>query len=501
MSQAEYHKPHALVSKKTFDHVKRSGQVRDKRLTVVDTPGWWKGYPLIDTAERIKQKLVLSVQHCPPGPHAFILTVETGTFTETNRRSIEEHLGLFGENIWGHTIVVFTKGDSLKDKSIEQHIESQGEALKWVTEKCGNRYCVYDKQTKDQNQVIQLLDQIESVVVNNSGRHFELDETTLKEVEEKRKVAKVRANARREKKEKRREEEKRKRLKGQIQPLSEVRIVMLGWVTCGKSYAKNVILDKKDVRPSRTHQCKKHEGSVGDRHVTVVDTPGWWKYFPAHYTPEWVKTELERSVTFGSKAPHAFLLVVPADVSFLEEQRKGIQENMKMFGEMVWRNTIVLFTWGDTLGNTSIEEHIEGEGEPLRWLVEKCGNRYHVFDNVNGGDGSQVHQLLEKIEEMDASVSSCDGTPKTPETEVTESHRREKEVRKEMVEFLDKEWTRRDNELEEKVRAMWRETRRGDRSMDHIPDFSVQENEVYLDTRGLPIKFPLLSGAPQSEES
>ncbi|XP_031418199.1 GTPase IMAP family member 8-like [Clupea harengus] len=440
---------------RTVNCMKRDGHLRERRLTVVDTPGWWKDYLLIDTAERTKRELVLSVQHCPPGPHAFILTVEIGKFTEKNRRAVEEHLGLFGENIWKHTIVVFTRGEVLRGKSIEQHIESEGEALGWLLETCGNRYCVFDKQTRDQNLAIQLLDKIEKVEVSNSSRHFELDEKTLREVEEKKRAAQERASERRLKVE---EERNQVKGEGQIQLLAEVRIVMLGWVSCGKSSAKNVILNRKEhAARNRTKRCEKEAGLVGNRHVTVVDTPGWWKYFDAQYTPHWVKAELERSVTLGSNSPHALLLVVPADVSFLEEQRKIIQETMKIFGEMAWRHTLVLFTWGDRLGSTSIEEHIESE-KPLRWLVEKCGNRYHVFNNVNRGDGSQVHQLLEKIDEIEASVSSCALTPEAPKTEVKESPKEAEEVRPEIVELLDEQWNRMDKELEEKIRTMWQET-------------------------------------------
>ncbi|XP_021481635.2 uncharacterized protein LOC110539000 [Oncorhynchus mykiss] len=83
-----------------------------------------------------------------------------------------------------------------------------------------------------------------------------------------------------------------------------------------------------------------------------------------------------------------------------ETYRRAVQEHLELITDTVWAHIIVLFNFGDWLGDTTIEQHIESEGEALQRLVEKCGNRYHVLDSKNQGTGAQVSDLLQKIEEM-----------------------------------------------------------------------------------------------------
>ncbi|KAL0180574.1 hypothetical protein M9458_022980, partial [Cirrhinus mrigala] len=140
--------------------------------------------------------------------------------------------------------------------------------------------------------------------------------------------------------------------------------------------------------------------------VIVLDTPGWWKYFPPKFNPKYVQASILEGIGQSQQMqyPHAMILVIPIDTSFTNGQKRIIKQYMASLGENVWRHTIVLFTWGDRFKDISIEQHIEAEGEALQWLTEKCRNRYHVFDNTDKNQ-AQVLELLQKIDEMVAENS------------------------------------------------------------------------------------------------
>ncbi|KAJ8272331.1 hypothetical protein COCON_G00111900 [Conger conger] len=123
-------------------------------------------------------------------------------------------------------------------------------------------------------------------------------------------------------------------------------------------------------------------------------------HYPVKYTAELVKQEIVRSVSLCPPGPCALFLVINVSSAFREEHRRSVVEHLELLSERVWRHTIVLFTRGDWLGDTTIEQHIETEGRALQELIEKCGNRYHVLNNENRADGTQVTELLEKMEEM-----------------------------------------------------------------------------------------------------
>uniref|UniRef100_A0A3Q3WYW0 AIG1-type G domain-containing protein n=1 Tax=Mola mola TaxID=94237 RepID=A0A3Q3WYW0_MOLML len=160
-------------------------------------------------------------------------------------------------------------------------------------------------------------------------------------------------------------------------------ILMVGWVFSGKSAAGNSILRAEVFHAGdRTVKALRQSGTVAGREVVIVDTPGWWKFFPPTFTHLDLKSEILKGVSLCSPSPNVILLTMPFDTSFTEEQRRITETYLKLLGERVWRHVIVLFTFGNALGDKSIEQHIESEGQPLCKIIEKCGNRYHVLDNT-----------------------------------------------------------------------------------------------------------------------
>lgn len=183
----------------------------------------------------------------------------------------------------------------------------------------------------------------------------------------------------------------------------------------------------------RTAQCVRAAGDVHGRHLTVVDTPGWQYNSPLERTSELDKLEIENSIRLCPPGPHVILLTVPIETTFNKSSQTAVEEHMSLLRKKVWNHTVVLFTRGDWLGDTTIEERIENEGKHLQWLIKKCGNRYHVFNCKQNTDSTQVLELLAKIEEIMMENNGCHYVPETDNDPSTELELKMKTAKRNMM--------------------------------------------------------------------
>ncbi|KAL7834407.1 hypothetical protein SRHO_G00286540 [Serrasalmus rhombeus] len=183
-------------------------------------------------------------------------------------------------------------------------------------------------------------------------------------------------------------------------PVAELRLVLLGRTGCGKREAGNTILGREESSQAGAstvrQQSESRQGEVAGRQVTVVDTPDW---FCPGLSLEELRQHVGLCVRLSAPGPHAFLLVIPVKQSTGEE--RGMLEKMEeIFGERCWSNTMILFNFTDEVQEKNIEEFIQSGNQEVQRLVEKCENRFHCLSIKESGDGSQISELLEKIEKM-----------------------------------------------------------------------------------------------------
>ncbi|KAM4629177.1 uncharacterized protein ACJ7VT_001532 isoform 2-T2 [Polymixia lowei] len=300
------------TDRRTIHSVMRQREVFGKKITVVNTPDWIWNNPLGSTPMMDQLEIKRSVHLCPPGPHTFLLVVQTSNLEEIEEHTLfyleEQVLLLFSNRFWMHTVLLLLGGDTLISPKIEK-------TLGWLIEKCEFCFHVLDtRDISDGSQARQLLGIIQGMVSSNHGDHYQPDRGT---------------------------------------PIITLFPKIDAMVTTNNNCHYKV---DKDTLSKLSEQKSTLEKMMGQ-------------------------------MTFFKE-------------SFSEDDRAAVEEHMKLLGKNAWQHTLVVFCWGFWLGERAFWEYVESRGEALKWLVERCGYRYHVLDCLDWDDVSRETEMTGKLEVM-----------------------------------------------------------------------------------------------------
>ncbi|KAM9437356.1 GTPase IMAP family member 7-like [Salvelinus alpinus] len=150
----------------------RTVLIGQNRVSVVDTPDFFYA---THTQEGLSSEIERCIHLSDPGPHAFIFVLTLDTYTEQETDVVTAFEKCFGEVASRYTIIVFTHGDELNKRTIEELVENNVKLSELIEERGWRCHVLNNKDRANRNQVTELLEKILIMMYVNEGRCYTHD--------------------------------------------------------------------------------------------------------------------------------------------------------------------------------------------------------------------------------------------------------------------------------------------------------------------------------------
>ncbi|TVU29709.1 hypothetical protein EJB05_21288, partial [Eragrostis curvula] len=253
-----------------------------------------------------------------------------------------------------------------------------------------------------------------------------------------------------------------------VLPSADITLVLVGKLGYGKSATGNSILGREAFvseysHASVTNTCQMGSTTLKDgRTINVIDTPG---LFDMSITSEDAGKEIVKCMNMAKDGIHAVLMVFSATSRFSREDSSTIETIKVFFGDKIVDHMILVFTYGDLVGESKLKSMLSNAPEYLQKMVELCKNRVVLFDNMTKDPRVQAKQLEKLLDVVDSVCSNNGGKPFSDQmfTRIKEVHDREKEVQamgysEEQISELKKEIHRTRDEQLANITSMLKES-------------------------------------------
>ncbi|RXN09223.1 GTPase IMAP family member 8-like protein [Labeo rohita] len=378
----------AILGQKVFSRSslnlfeRHDGMVLERRLMVINTPDL---LDLILSPDEQDMRRFFNTIY--PGPHALLLVLKPGTFTDVEKSALQHMNKIFREGASEYVIVVFMH-EALEYASTKD-VDTDIRTVESLLQICRHPHHHLQNNEDQSGGLIGLLQSIEKMVQENGGYYLKIPDSS-KPVEKKETISQ-RSNT--------------------LPLVCALIIALLGKNNSENYRVKNLILE---IGLQESDAPIKISGRVRDRHITDIKTLNLLK---PNISDHEITQTVRECVYLSDPGPHAFILVLQYK-DFTEEDMRRVKYVLKEFSKEAIKRTIVITTDEETF-----DAHMSPmmKNKTIHQLIKECGGGHLQLDEQKTELCFEIYKRVDKIlEENLEDYLTCEIHEDAKETRVDE---------------------------------------------------------------------------------